>query len=141
VLKAGDRIRIVVQLIDSRSQCYAWSECYERSTVDIFDVQDEITLTIAERLSVELLANERNGVLKRFTEDIEAHNWYLKGLHYWNQRSREGMRLGRQMLRKDLWNTTPATFSPMSAWQISLAFRAFTDCYRLARPSPKRTNC
>ncbi len=100
VSKAGERIRVVVQLVDSRSQAYVWSESYRRSAVDIFDVQDEITLTIAEKLSVELLAYERNGVLQRFTDDVEAHRWYLKGLHYWNQRSREGMHLCRQCLER-----------------------------------------
>ena len=89
-----------MQLIDSRSQSYVWSERFERSAADIFDVQDEITLRIAEELSVELLAYERNGVLKRFTDDIGAHKWYLKGVHYWNQRRREGMRLCRHCFEK-----------------------------------------
>jgi serine/threonine-protein kinase len=93
VRKAGDRLRITVQLIDTADGYHIWSERYDREMRDIFDVQDEITLAVVKALKLKLLGAERSAVLKKATTNAEAHELYLKGRYNWNKM--EGVALNR----------------------------------------------
>jgi serine/threonine protein kinase/Tfp pilus assembly protein PilF len=77
VRRAGDRVRITVQLSDVASGFQLWSERYDREVKDIFDVQDEIAKAVAERLRVTLAAGDR--LVEQATSNIEAYELYLKG--------------------------------------------------------------
>jgi TolB-like protein/Flp pilus assembly protein TadD len=90
VRKAGDRLRITAQLIDVRDGSHLWSERFDRRLEDVFAIQDEIALAVVEKLEVKLLGRERVAVVKRHTENLEAHNAYLVGLFEWNKMSPEG---------------------------------------------------
>jgi TolB-like protein/Tfp pilus assembly protein PilF/predicted ATPase/class 3 adenylate cyclase len=85
VRKAGNRIRINVRLVNASEGYQLWSERYDREMKDIFDVQDEITVTVVEALKVKLLGEEQAAVLKRHTRSPEAHESYLRGLFYFNR--------------------------------------------------------
>jgi len=82
VRKAGNRLRVTAQLVDSQTGLHLWSERFDREERDVFDIQDEISLAIVEHLKVTLLAGERNALRKRSTADTEAYNLYLKGLYF-----------------------------------------------------------
>ena len=77
VRRAGDRVRITVQLNDVANGFQLWSERYDRELKDIFDVQDEIAKAIAERLRGTLAGDER--LVEQGTKDVEAYQLYLKG--------------------------------------------------------------
>jgi TolB-like protein/Tfp pilus assembly protein PilF len=79
VRKSGDRLRISVQLISAADGYQLWSERYDREMQDIFDVQDEITLSVIGALKVKLLGGERSSILRRETENTDAYKAYLKG--------------------------------------------------------------
>ena len=83
VRRAGNRLRITAQLIDASTAYHLWSERYDREMRDIFDVQDEITLSVVDALKVKLLGEEKAAVLKRHTENTEAYRLYLKGRYFW----------------------------------------------------------
>jgi len=83
VRKSGNRLRITVQLINAADGYHLWSERYDREMKDIFDVQDEIALAVVDALKVKLLGKEKAAVLKRYTENVEAYQLYLKGRYYW----------------------------------------------------------
>lgn len=83
--RAGDRVRITVQLVDTRSGFQLWSERHDREMADIFDVQDEIARGVAERLKVTLDSGIDHRVARR-TRNIEAYELYLKGRGLLNQR-------------------------------------------------------
>src|SRR5262249_48572847 len=88
VRKAGDRLRITAQLVNVADGYHLWSERYDRQMEDIFEIQDEIALAIVAALKVRLLGAEKAAVLKRYTENTEAYQLYLKGrYHYgkWNE--------------------------------------------------------
>lgn len=85
VRKAGDRIRINVQLVNATDGYHLWSERYDRRLDDIFDVQDEIALAVVDALKVKLLGEERSAVLKRRTQSAEAYEFYLRGLSHFNK--------------------------------------------------------
>jgi TolB-like protein/Tfp pilus assembly protein PilF len=86
VKKAGDRLRVSVQLINADNGFQLWSERFDRHMIDLFALQDDITLAIIEQLKVELLEKERLALLCRHPGDLEAYNLYLKGRYYWAQR-------------------------------------------------------
>jgi len=83
VRKSGNRLRISVQLINCADGYHLWSERYDRQMEDIFDVQDEIALAIVDALKVKLLGKEKDAILKRYTDNVEAYQLYLKGRYYW----------------------------------------------------------
>jgi TolB-like protein/Tfp pilus assembly protein PilF len=91
VRKAGERVRIVAQLINAADGYHIWSERYDRELKDIFEVQDEIARTIADRLKVTLGPEKAEKLARAETKDIEAYQFYLKGRFHWNKRSADGL--------------------------------------------------
>jgi len=96
VRKSSNRLRITVQLINVANGYHLWSERYDRQLKDIFDIQDEISLAIVDALKVKLLGAEKAAVLKRHTENTEAHELYLKGRYFWFSLNPEGWEKSRQ---------------------------------------------
>jgi serine/threonine-protein kinase len=92
VRQAGKRLRITAQLINVSDGYHLWSEQYDRVVTDVFDIQDEITLAIVDALKIELLAGENQSVIKKYTENLEAYDLYLKGRYYWNKMNPEAFR-------------------------------------------------
>jgi len=81
VRKSGNKLRITAQLVSVADGYHLWSEKYDRDMEDIFAIQDEISLAIVDNLKVTLLRTEKEALLKRYTEDPEAYNLYLKGIY------------------------------------------------------------
>ncbi len=87
VRKAGQRLRITTQLIDVASGYHVWSERYDREMADVFEVQDEISRSIAAALKVRLLPAQEESLVEPGTRDVEAYNRFLKGRYFFNQRA------------------------------------------------------
>jgi len=85
VRKSGERLRITAQLINVMDGYHLWSERYDRELRDIFDIQDEISLSIVDKLKVKLLEFEKEKLLKRYTDNIEAYNFCQQGFYILNQ--------------------------------------------------------
>jgi adenylate cyclase len=79
VRRAGDRVRITVQLSEVATGFQLWSERYDRELKDIFDVQDEIAKATADRLRVTLAGGKDDRLVEQATTNIEAYQLYLKG--------------------------------------------------------------
>jgi serine/threonine protein kinase/Flp pilus assembly protein TadD len=79
VRRAGDRVRIVAQLIDAETDQHLWTETYDRHLVDIFAIQTDVALQIAAALKAELTNAEESRVRKEPTHDIRAYQLYLFG--------------------------------------------------------------
>lgn len=92
VRKSGSRVRITVQLINASDGFHLWSERYDRDMQDIFEIQDEITLAVVDALKVKLLGEEKTAVLRRYTENTEAYQLYLRGKFFWNKRTAYDLR-------------------------------------------------
>jgi eukaryotic-like serine/threonine-protein kinase len=88
----GDRRRVSVQLIDVADGTEVWSDDYDRDArdPDVFAVQDSIARAIVASLRVQLSAPARAALTRRSTENPEAHDLYLKGRFFWNQRGSGG---------------------------------------------------
>ncbi len=100
VRKAGDRLRITAQLIDVRDGSHMWSERFDRRLEDVFEIQDEISLAIVDSLKVRLLAREKASLVRRHTDNLEAHKAYLEGLFEWNKMSPEGFVRCQELFRE-----------------------------------------
>ncbi len=85
VRKVGNKLRITVQLIDVEDGYHLWSERYDRQMEDIFDIQDEISLSVLQALKVTLLEEKKEAVLKRYTYNTEAYQLYLQGRFHYNK--------------------------------------------------------
>ena len=87
VRKAGNRVRITAQLVDTADGYHLFSNSYDRVLKDIFAVQDEIACTIAQELRVlfPVAGAPTPTTVRRPTESSEAYSLYLRGLHCWNQ--------------------------------------------------------
>src|SRR5262249_35551404 len=79
VRRAGDRVRVTVQLVDPSNGFQLWSERYDRELRDIFEIQDEIARSVASRLKVALDSGMEQRLIAAQTSSIEAYELYLKG--------------------------------------------------------------
>ncbi len=125
VRKAGSALRITVQLINVADGYHLWTERYDREIKDVFAIQDEVTSAIIEHLMITLLPEERSGIFRRKTDSVEAHELYLKGLHYlWMDLSRgfkDTIQAFEQAIEKDpeyahaYWGLSDA-YLQMATW-------------------------
>jgi adenylate cyclase len=83
VRKAGNQVRVHVQLIDAESDAHLWAERYDRELIDIFAVESDIAEKIAEALQARLSGAERRAISSQPTKNTEAHQLYLRGRHLW----------------------------------------------------------
>src|SRR3546814_843946 len=82
VRRAGDRVRITAQLIETASDSHLWSETYDREIKDVFAIQDDIARNIADALQVALGPRERRALQNVATADARAYDFYLRGRQY-----------------------------------------------------------
>ena len=87
IQKAGDEVRITVQLINASTDSHLWSETYDRKMTDMFGVESEVAQRIASSLQARLTGSERRAIAARPTESTQAHQLYLKGRFFWNKRT------------------------------------------------------
>lgn len=92
VRKVGNRLRISVQVIDVEDGYPLWSDTFNRQLEDVFVLQEEIARAVAAALEVTLVGNGEAPLVKTSTDDVEAYTLYLKGRHFWNRRTSEGLR-------------------------------------------------
>jgi TolB-like protein/predicted Zn-dependent protease len=79
VQKAGDKVRINVQLIDARADSHLWAKTYDRNIQDIFAVESEVAQEIADSLKAKLSPAEANTLASAPTKDTQAYDLFLKG--------------------------------------------------------------
>jgi len=78
VRHVGDKVRIVVQLIDARSDVHLWSETYDRDFKDVLALQSEIAVEIAKALEAKLTSAERQNISREISQDVTAYDYFLK---------------------------------------------------------------
>jgi TolB-like protein/Flp pilus assembly protein TadD len=83
VRKAGDQVRINAQLIDTRTGGHLWAERYDGQMVDIFSLQDKITMKIVAALAVKLTPDEKENIASKGTSNIEAYDAFIKGWQHY----------------------------------------------------------
>ncbi len=100
VRKAGDRVRITAQLVDATTQGHLWAERYDRDLKDIFALQDEVTRKIVRALAVKLTGNEHKHLARKYTDNLEAYDYFLRGKDHFHRLNQESTAQAREMFRK-----------------------------------------
>ncbi|HEV2765143.1 MAG TPA: winged helix-turn-helix domain-containing protein [Pyrinomonadaceae bacterium] len=94
VQRAGERIRVTVQLVRVSDGATLWAEKFDEKFTDVFAVQDSISEKVAGALTVRLTEEEQRLLTKRYTENPEAFQAYIRGRYFWNRRTVEGLKKG-----------------------------------------------
>ena len=112
VRRSGEKVRVTVQLIDTRTGYHLWSETYDRKTTDVFAVQDEISRSVVRRLRA---GGERQDAtaLALSRPSVEAYNLYLQGRYLWNQRTEASQREAIERFRASI--ALDSTYAPAHA--------------------------
>ena len=135
VRKADTQVRITTQLVDATTGGHLWSERYDRPLKDVFALQDEIVQKIVTTLKLQLSLWEQGSLVRKTTDNLEAYDYYLRGLEYSFRFTKEASTQAKQMYEKAIeldpryaqayaslsmsyfmdwnlqWNQTPQTFA------------------------------
>ncbi len=95
--RAGNRLRINAQLVDTATDFPLWSERYDREMEDVFEVQDEIASKIAAALRITLSPQEQQALKAKPTENLQAYDLYLRGRNFARRVGRQDMLFALQM--------------------------------------------
>jgi TolB-like protein/tRNA A-37 threonylcarbamoyl transferase component Bud32/Tfp pilus assembly protein PilF len=117
--RAGNRLRITAQLVETRTRHSVWAERYDRQMEDVFAIQDEIAQSIAAALKVMLTESEKQAIAKAPTADVKAYDFYLRGRQFFYQFRRRGYDFARQLFSRAI-ELDPG---------YARAFAGVADCY------------
>src|SRR5262249_21555762 len=121
VRKAGNRLRISVQLVNVADGYHVWSETYNRELQDVFAIQDEIAQNIAKALQVILSENEKRAIERVPTAHVEAYEYYLRGRQSFHQFRRKGYEFALEMFAHAIGIDSG----------YGLAYAGIADCHSL----------
>jgi protein kinase/serine/threonine-protein kinase len=105
VRRAGDKVRITTQLIDTRTDAHLWAETYDRELVDVFEIQSDIARRVAGALEATLSPAEEARIAASPTSNLTAYDLYLRGRESYGRHTvedhRESIRLFKAALEMD----------------------------------------
>jgi TolB-like protein len=121
VRKSANRVRITGQLIDAAADVHLWADRFDGALDDIFDLQDQMTSSVVCAIMPKLEQAEINRAKRKPTESLDAHDYNLRGLGYFYQRTRESNSEALRMFYRAI--EFDADFAPayaMAAWCYSV---------------------
>ncbi len=121
VLRIGDRVRIAVKLIHAGTDRSIWAQSYERDIHDVLRMQSEVAMDVASNIEFELTLLDREEISGNVNVSTEAHEAYLKGRYYVDQRTPDGLNTGLKYFELSI-----ATDS-----SYALAYAGIADTYLL----------
>jgi len=121
VLQRGDLLIIKAEMADAGDGSHLWGEQYSRKLSDIFTIEEEISREISEKLRLKLSGAEKKQLAKRYTENGEAYQLYLKGRFHWNKRTEEALKKGIDYFKQAI-ESDPA---------YALAYAGLADSYNI----------
>jgi TolB-like protein/DNA-binding winged helix-turn-helix (wHTH) protein/Tfp pilus assembly protein PilF len=90
----GEHMIVMAELVNTSDGTHIWGEQYDRKVSDIMSVQEDISREIATKLEVRLSTQQEKLLRKRYSQDFEAYQIYLRGRFYWNRRSQQDLQRG-----------------------------------------------
>jgi len=102
IRRAGNRLRITAQLVETRTNHTLWGQRYDREMADVFEVQDEIARSLAQALRISLSPQEEKSIARKPTENLQAYDYYLRGRSYARRYSLEfALQMFEQAIKLD----------------------------------------
>jgi len=121
VMKAGDKIRVILQMVDAKTDEQVWSQKYDKKLKDVFAMQSDIAKRVSDALKVRLEKEQRKLIERKGTENVDAYVLYLRGRYHWGKRNEEDLKTAigyfEEAIRKDP--------------HYALAYSGLADCYTL----------
>jgi serine/threonine protein kinase/tetratricopeptide (TPR) repeat protein len=121
VVQRGDTLNIQTDLIDVTGDAQLWGRQYTRTFADLVTVQEEIATAVTDKLRLRPTSEEQKRLTKRYTENPEAQQLYLKGQYYWNRRTRQTLQRAAEAFQQAI-DRDPG---------YALAWAGLADCYAL----------
>jgi len=121
IRKYRNDLRIAAQFIDAKSDMHLWADTYRGTVDDIFDIQEQVSEKIVEALRIQITMEEQVMLRKRYTENSDAYQLYLRGRHFWKERNVEGLQSAARNFEKALENDS----------RYALAWSGLADTYSL----------
>jgi TolB-like protein len=121
VRKAGNRVRISLNMIDAKRDKNVWAESYDRELRDVFEIQSDVAQNVAMMLKTKLGSERQGQIERRAQSNEEAYTLYLRGLSHLSKASREGARRALEFFEKAV--------SVDEDYAVAIA--GLADCYTL----------
>lgn len=121
MLQFADNLLIRAELVDTEDGSQIWGGQYQRKLDNLFTIEQQIAEEICEHLRLRLNDEERERLVKRYTENAEAYRSYLKGRYYWNQRTAKGLKKAMECFEEAIKLDE----------DYPLAYAGLADCYCL----------
>jgi TolB-like protein/class 3 adenylate cyclase/Tfp pilus assembly protein PilF len=117
VRKAGSRVRITGQLIDTANGAHIWADRFDGALDDIFDLQDQVASSVVGAIEPKLRSSEIARATHKPTESLDAYDLYLRGLAEFNKVTQEGYEAAFQLAQRSLAvDPSYAPAAAMAAW-------------------------
>lgn len=127
VQRSADRVQVSARLIEASADRLVWSERYERSLRDVLSLQSEIAAAVSREVRLALTPEEQARLARVRPVDPWAHELYLKGRHFWNQRTPEALQTALTHLQEAV-RRDPG---------YAAAWAAIADTYNILGTSPQ----
>jgi TolB-like protein/DNA-binding winged helix-turn-helix (wHTH) protein/Tfp pilus assembly protein PilF len=105
IIRASDTVRISIQLINARNDRHLWAESYEQRAGNLVQLESEVAEAIADQIQIKLTSAEKQRISRARPVKPEAHEAYLKGLYFWNERTAASLKISigyfEEAIRKD----------------------------------------
>jgi len=121
ITQRGDNLTISVNLVDTRNGKSLWGEQYERKLSELLATQREIATEITNKLQLKLSGAGEQKLTKKYTDNNEAYQLYLKGRYYWNKRTEENLDKAIEQFKQAIEKDP----------NYALAYAGLADCYSL----------
>jgi TolB-like protein len=135
VRKAGQRVRITAQLIEAETGAHLWADRFDGSLEDVFELQDQVAVSVAGVIEPTLQAAEVRRSANRPTNDLTAYDLYLRAYAMFWSSARlipEALRLMERAIERD------PHYGPALAWAAMCAFRQLFDDRSADREADRR---
>jgi len=121
ILQRDGTLIVRTELMDVENGSQLWGGQYNRKVTDVFTLQDELSKEISDRLRLRLTNEDKQRLTKRYTDNADAYQLYLKGLYHWNKRSPEALPTSVEYFKRAI-DADPA---------YALAYAGLADAYSL----------
>lgn len=119
IRRVEERIRVTARLVSVTDGSVLWADKFDENFTDIFKVEDSISGKVAEALALKLSGEEKKRLTKRYTDNAEAYQLYLKGRYFWNKRTENGFKRGIEQFKEAVEKDS----------NYALAFTGLADSY------------
>ncbi|HLL99767.1 MAG TPA: tetratricopeptide repeat protein, partial [Pyrinomonadaceae bacterium] len=141
--RAGERIRVTVQLLSVRENAAVWAESFDEKSSDVLELEDSISEKVAQSLIPQLTGEERRQLEKRGTNNPEAYEEYLRGRYFWNQFTNESLPKALASFQKAValdpeYAAAYVGLADFYNWAGIFGILPSMDCYREAKRAALR---